>query len=99
MLKEKIEKMINDQMNFEFYSSYIYMAMAAYCDSIDLTGFAHWFKIQVQEEMYLATKMYNFLLERNGRPYFTEIPAPQKEWGSLKEVFESLNIPFFTGLI
>lgn len=87
-MNEKIEAMINDQINFEFYSAYIYMAMAAYCDSIDLQGFAHWFKIQVQEEMYHGIKMYNFLVERNGRPVFQKIEAPAKEWKSVKDAFE-----------
>ena len=88
-MNEKIEKMINDQMNFELYSSYIYMAMAAYCDSIDLEGFAHWFKMQVQEEMYHAIKMYNYLFERGARPFFTQIDAPAKEWKSVKAAFEN----------
>jgi len=66
----KIETMLNDQMNFEFYSSYIYMAMAAYCDSIDLNGFAHWFKTQVQEEMYHAIKFYNYIFDRGGAGIF-----------------------------
>lgn len=87
-MNEKIEKMVNDQMNFEMYSAYIYMAMAAYCDSIDLSGFAHWFKIQVQEEMYHSIKMYNYLLERGGRPFWTQIDAPNKDWPSLKAAFE-----------
>ena len=85
----KIEELLNDQMNFEFYSSYIYMAMAAYCDSIDLTGFAHWFKIQVQEEMYHATKFYNYIFDRGGRAYFTQINATGKEWDSVKAAFEN----------
>jgi len=88
-MNSKIEKMLNDQMNFEFYSAYIYMAMAAYCDSIDLGGFAHWFKIQTQEEMYHGTKFYHYILERGGRPFFTQIDAPDKEWPSLKAAFET----------
>ncbi|MCK4762844.1 MAG: ferritin [Candidatus Aminicenantes bacterium] len=88
MINDKIEKMINEQMNFEIYSAYIYKAMGAYCDSIDLTGFANWFKIQVDEEMFHAQKMYDFLLERGGRPFFTQIAAPPKDWDSVKAAFE-----------
>ena len=88
-MNEKIEKMINDQMNFEFYSGYIYKAMAAYCDSIDLTGFANWLKVQVEEETYHAEKMYNYLLERGARPFWTEVPGPPKDWDSVKAVFEN----------
>jgi len=89
MLNENIELMINDQMNFEFYSSYIYMAMAAYCDSKDLTGFSHWFKMQTLEEMYHMHKMYNYLLERGGRPFFVEVPKPAKKWESVKAAFDN----------
>ncbi len=88
MLNPKIEKMLVDQMNFEFYSAYIYMSMVAYLESVDLQGFAHWMKIQVQEEMSHSLKFYNYIVERGGRPFFTAVPEPKKEWASVKEVFE-----------
>ncbi len=89
MLKERIEKMLNDQMNFEMYSAYLYKAMGAYCDSIDLSGFANWFKIQGKEENFHTEKIYDYLLERGGRPFFTAIEAPKKDWESLKAAFEN----------
>lgn len=88
MLSKKMEKMINDQMNFEIYSGYIYLAMGAYMDSIDLPGFANWMKVQWQEEFFHATKMYNYLVERGGRPVFSEVPVPPKDWKSVKAAFE-----------
>jgi ferritin len=88
MIKENIEKLINDQINFEIYSAYIYRAMGAYCDSIDLSGFASWFKVQAKEEEVHGEKFYNYVVERGGRPFFTEIPAPQKDWDSLISTFE-----------
>ncbi len=87
-MNDKIEKMLVDQMNFEMYSAYVYMAMAAYLDSIDMTGFAHWMKIQTQEEMYHSIKMYNYIVERGGRPVWAEIPKPEVEYSSVKAVFE-----------
>ena len=48
MLSKDLEKVINDQVTFEFYSSYTYLAMAAYCESIDLSGFANFFRVQAQ---------------------------------------------------
>jgi len=81
MLNTKIEKMLNDQMNFEFYSSYIYMAMAAYLESTDLQGFAHWMKVQAQEEMSHFLKMYNYMVERGGRPVLAAVAAPKKRVG------------------
>ncbi len=88
MLSKKVEKMINDQMNFEIYSGYIYLAMGAYMDSLDLPGFANWMKVQWQEEFFHAQKMYNYLLERGGRPVLTQVPAPPKDWKSVKAAFE-----------
>ncbi len=88
MIKENIESLLNEQINFEIYSAYTYRAMGAYCDSIDLTGFAHWLKIQAKEEEAHVEKFYNFIIERGGRPFFTEIEAPQRDWESLQTVFE-----------
>ena len=49
MLSKSLESAINDQVTFEFYSSYTYLAMAAYCESIDLSGFANFFRVQAKE--------------------------------------------------
>jgi len=89
MLNKRIEEMINDQMNFEIYSSYIYLAMAAYCDSEDLTGFASWFNVQVKEELFHVEQFYKYLVERGGRPTYTAIDAPQKDWESPLAAFEN----------
>ena len=69
-MNSKIEKALNDQINFELYSSYIYMAMASYFRSLNLKGFAHWMEIQVQEELAHALKLYNYLTERGGTAVF-----------------------------
>ncbi|MFW5807839.1 MAG: ferritin [Spirochaetota bacterium] len=86
-MTEKIEKMLIDQMNFEMYSAYVYMAMAACLDSLDLTGFSHWMKIQTQEEMYHSIKLYNFIVERGGRPVWDVIQKPRAEYETVKEIF------------
>ncbi len=88
MLSEKIEKALNEQMNFEIHSGYIYAAMAAYLESVDLGGFATWMSAQAAEEMGHAMKFYEFIHDRGGRVIFDAIPAPPKEWSSLKAVFE-----------
>ncbi len=92
MLDKKIEDMIVEQMNFEIHSAYIYLAMGAYCDSIDMPGFANWFKIQWEEEIYHSTRMYEYIVERGGRPILESIEAPQKEWSSLIDTFEKALI-------
>lgn len=88
MLSKNIEKMLADQVNFEIYSAYIYLAMGAYSDSIDMPGAANWFKIQWEEEIFHANKLYDYLLERDGRQIFAAIPQPQSEWESLQKAFE-----------
>lgn len=50
MLSEKMEEALNEQINKELYSSYLYLAMSAYSSSVGLPGFAHWFRVQVEEE-------------------------------------------------
>jgi len=84
----KIEKAINDQINFEFYSSYIYLAMAAHLNSVNLVGFAHWMEIQVQEELAHAMKLLNYLQSRDGRVELESIDKPQVSWESPLDAFE-----------
>jgi len=88
MISKKMEAAINDQMNFEIYSGYIYLAMGAYMDSLDLAGFANWMKVQWEEEFFHAKKMYDFILERGGRPVYAPVPEPPKDWENVKAAFE-----------
>ena len=89
MLSEKIENALNDQMNFEMYSANIYMSMATWFDSKDLTGFARWMKVQYQEEMFHAMKLYGFINERGGRALIGAQPGPETEWDSPLAAFEN----------
>ncbi|MBF0105190.1 MAG: ferritin [Deltaproteobacteria bacterium] len=89
MINERIAKLINDQMNFEVESAYLYFAMAADLDCRDLDGFSNWMKIQGQEELQHVTRFYTYLVEREGRPFFTGMPAPQKEWESPLSIFQA----------
>ncbi|WP_330362440.1 ferritin [[Clostridium] dakarense] len=67
MLSEVLLKKINDQINFEFYSSYTYLAMAAYAESIDLSGFANFFRVQAEEELFHAMKLYDYVFQKKWR--------------------------------
>ena len=89
MLNEKIENAFNDQMIFEMYSANIYLSMATYFDAKNLTGFANWMKVQYQEEMFHATKFYNYINERGGRVIINGIDAPKTDWDSPLAVFEN----------
>ena len=89
MLNSKIEKELNKQINKEFFSSYLYMSMAAYFESIDLLGFGNWMQIQAKEELTHAEKMYNFVHERGGKVVLEQIDKPQSEWASPLAAFEA----------
>lgn len=88
MISKKMETAINDQINAELYSAYLYMAMSAYCESINLTGFAHWMETQALEEFMHAKKFYAHLVERGGRIRLAAIDGPPSDWKSIEEVFE-----------
>ena len=88
MIGKKMEKALNGQLNAEYYSSYLYLSMAAYFESIDLPGFANWMRIQVQEEEFHALKFYDYIIERDGRVTLEAIEAPPTEWSSPLNAFE-----------
>ena len=89
MINEKMEQALNEQLNAEYYSSYLYLSMAAYFESIDLPGFANWMTVQVEEEMFHARKFYNYIIERGGRVILRTIEAPLTEWKSPLDAFEA----------
>jgi len=90
MINKKMEKAINEQINAELYSAYLYLSMSAYFESINLTGFANWMKIQAQEEVVHAMKFYDYLVERGGRVTMLSIDAPQTTWSSPLSAFEDV---------
>ncbi|RMG05793.1 MAG: ferritin [Nitrospirae bacterium] len=88
MLDKKMEKALNDQINAEIYSAYLYLSMSAYFESINLKGFANWMRVQTMEEQTHAKKFYDFMLDRGGRVLLTSIDAPPTEWESPLAAFE-----------
>ena len=82
MLSQKMSEAINQQINAELYSSYLYMSMAAYFEDTGLPGFAHWMMVQAQEEMTHALRFYQHLNERGGRALLKAIEAPPSQWDS-----------------
>lgn len=88
MIDAKMEAAINDQINAELYSAYLYLSMAAYFQSVNLPGFANWMRIQFQEEMFHGLKFFDYLIERGGRAELAVIAAPPKEFASAVAAFE-----------
>ena len=89
MLSEKLEKSLNYQITFEFYSSYTYLAMSAFCESSDLSGFANFFRVQAKEELDHAMKLYDYVFQKGGKVVLGEIEQPKKEYDSMVDLFET----------
>ncbi len=62
MISKKMEDAFNDQIAAEFYSAHMYLAMAAFLESIDLPGFANWMRVQFKEEEFNAHKMFDYVI-------------------------------------
>ncbi|SDB21196.1 ferritin [Desulfonatronum thiosulfatophilum] len=90
MLTKKIEDALNNQVNAELYSSYLYLAMSAHFSEQNLDGFAHWMNMQAQEELAHAMKFYAFINERGARITLKAIEAPPVSWDSPRSVFEAV---------
>ena len=90
MLNKGVEQGINDQINAELFSAYLYYSMAAYFEALSLKGFAHWLRVQALEEMTHVQKFYDYLNDRGGRVLLAPIEAPPSEWASPLAVFEEV---------
>ena len=89
MLTKKMEKALNEQLNAELYSAYLYLAMSAWFESQNLPGLAGWMRIQHREETSHAMKFFKFVAERRGRVTLSAIEEPAKEWKSPLAAFEA----------
>jgi ferritin len=90
MIGKAMQDAMNEQINKELYSSYLYLSMAAHFESKNLAGFAHWMRIQEAEEREHAMKFYEFILERGGQVVLKAIEAPATEWKSSLELFRGV---------
>ena len=90
MISKELEKAFNEQITFEIYSEYIYLAMHAYCKELRLEGFANWLAIQVQEERAHAMGLLNYLIERGGKVDLGAIDAPKAQWINVLDVFNEV---------
>lgn len=88
MISKNLENAINEQINFEFYSAYTYLAMSAYAEEINFPGAANFFKIQAQEELDHARKMYDYLFQKGGKVVLEAIEKPKAEFDNLLNIFE-----------
>lgn len=88
MISEKINNALNQQINKEFYSSYLYLSISAYLRESGLLGFARWTKMQAQEELLHGEKIFDFLIDRKGTVHLDKIEKPELNFETPLELFE-----------
>ena len=90
MLSENMNEVLNEQIQAEFQASYLYLAMSAYCEELNLPGFGGWLRTQSEEERVHALRLFDFLLSREGHVELREIDRPPSGFGSAQEMFEAV---------
>lgn len=88
MVSERIQRLLNEQVNKELFSAYLYLSIEAYLTAQNLPGFANWFRVQVQEERDHALIFFNYIHRIGGRVKLAAIDAPQVEFVSVGEALE-----------
>ncbi len=87
IISQKLGKALNEQINKEMYSAYLYLSMSAWAESENWRGATHWFAAQAKEEMGHAMKIYKYVFERGNRVTLDAIDKPKSEFKSLTDVF------------
>lgn len=90
MLSNTVQSALNDQINHEMYSAYLYLSMAAHFEAANLAGFAHWMRVQAQEELTHAMKLFDYIVDQGGQVSLKAIEQPPAQFGSPQAVFESV---------
>ena len=90
MLSKTIQDAINEQINKELYSSYLYLSMSSYYAESNLSGFAGWMRVQSTEEYAHAMKFYGYVIERNGHVELEAIDKPNAKFKSPVDVFKQV---------
>jgi ferritin len=90
MIGKKIQDALNAQITLEQHSAQLYLAMSAHCEGRSFRGFAHWLRVQAQEETKHAMKLVEFVVDRGGRLALAAIAAPPSEFGGITQVFEQI---------
>ncbi|WP_457654161.1 ferritin [Rhodocaloribacter sp.] len=89
-MKKKIQDAVNDQIRAEFESAYLYLAMSARFEALNLRGFAHWMRMQWEEETQHALKFFDFLIRRGGTPELKSISKPETSFDTALEAFQEV---------
>jgi ferritin len=87
-LNESVEQKLNEQINAEFWSAYLYLSMSNYLSTIGMPGFAKWMRVQYEEETFHAMKLIDYINERNGKVVLKPIASVPIEWHGVMDVFK-----------
>jgi len=90
MITPGMQEALNRHVQHETFSSYLYLAMSAWCEAKAWKGFARWLRVQADEELAHAKKSLDFLLARGGEAKLGAIEAPPSTWASVNDVFEKV---------
>ncbi len=90
MLSKKMQDAINQQISAEISSAYLYLAMSAYCAAGNRPGSAHWMRVQWQEELSHAMKLFDYINDRGGRAVLKAVAQPPTDFKSLLDVFQQV---------
>ena len=85
-----VQNAFNEQIKHELISGYLYLSMSAHFDHEKLPGFAHWMRLQAQEELAHAMRLFDHVLRRGGRVELHGIEAPTTDFGPPLSLFESV---------
>lgn len=90
MLSAALQNGFNEQIQKEFFSSYLYLAMAAHFEAANLPGFAAWMKKQADEERSHAMKLWDYVYDRGGKVELKAIEQPPAQSGKPLQVFQQV---------
>lgn len=89
MIKQELLDAMNDQINYELESSYIYLSMAAYFTSMNLDGMAHWMRVQAHEEIIHAMKFFDHIIDRGEKVILKDVKQLKTNWSNPKQVWDN----------
>ncbi|MDE6558566.1 MAG: ferritin [Muribaculaceae bacterium] len=87
MISNRVEIALNEQINAEFWSGYLYLSMSCHFEAQGLNGVANWFRIQFQEEQAHALALIDYLHARGGQVILSSIADVPTSWANVKEAF------------
>lgn len=90
MINKDVYNVLNEQINKELYSAYLYLSMSAYFSELGLLGFANWMRVQFQEEQAHGMFIYDFVINRGEKVVLSAIEAPETTWSSPLHVMEQV---------